>query len=95
MSPSSVDLPLPDAPTIATNCPFGMVMVSGWRMVSGCVPLVTVLETSRSSIIRAHDRPQRAPDRFGNFLRAGGGRMNAVALVQFRQPGHAVEEERE
>ena len=23
MRPSSVDLPLPDAPTIATNCPFG------------------------------------------------------------------------
>ena len=33
--PSSVDLPLPDGPTMATNWPAGMVVVSGWRMVSG------------------------------------------------------------
>ena len=29
MSPSSVDLPLPDGPTIAMNCPRGMSIVSG------------------------------------------------------------------
>jgi hypothetical protein len=51
INPSSVDLPLPDGPTIATNCPRGIDVVSGWRMTSGSLPLVTVLDTSRSSIM--------------------------------------------
>ena len=51
ISPSSVDLPLPDGPMIARHCPAGTVIVSGCRMVSGWPPLETVLLTPRSSII--------------------------------------------
>src|SRR5688572_21455850 len=49
--PSSVDFPLPDGPTMATNCPEEIVKSSGWRIVSGWPPLSTVFDTPRSSII--------------------------------------------
>ena len=45
MSPSSVDLPLPDGPVIATTRPAGIVRSSGCRMVSVPLPLGTVFET--------------------------------------------------
>jgi hypothetical protein len=50
--PSSVDLPLPDAPVTATVRPCAIVIETGWRIVSGPAPLVTVRETPMSSIIR-------------------------------------------
>ena len=52
INPSSVDFPLPDGPVIATVRPLAIWKDVECRMVSGDPPLVTVLETSRSSIIR-------------------------------------------
>ena len=43
ISPSSVDLPLPEAPVIATTCPSGTTRSIGWRMVSVPLPLGTDL----------------------------------------------------
>ena len=62
-SPSSVDLPLPDGPTTATNRPDGIERSSGCRIVSGRPPLSTVLDTPRSSIIDPCRAPARAPAR--------------------------------
>ncbi len=45
MSPRSVDLPLPDAPVIATTRPPGITRSSGCRIVSIPVPLGTVRDT--------------------------------------------------
>ena len=53
MRPSKVDFPLPDGPTIETYCPEPTVRSSGCTMVSGALPLTTVLETLRSSIMRS------------------------------------------
>src|SRR6186713_1125246 len=50
-SPSSVDLPLPDGPTIARNSPERIDRSRGCRMVSGRPPLSTVLDTPRNSIM--------------------------------------------
>jgi hypothetical protein len=50
--PSSVDLPLPDGPTMARKAPGSILRSSGWRIVSGRPPLSTVLETPRSSIMK-------------------------------------------
>ena len=60
---------------------------SGCRMVSGSVPLITVFETSRSSImsvgrLRSRRWVQDRPHVVGDDPRAVGGRMNAVALVE-------------
>jgi hypothetical protein len=51
MSDRSVDLPLPEEPTTATNCPRGTVRSSGYRIVSCSRPLVTVRETLVSRIM--------------------------------------------
>ena len=61
--------------------------VSGCRMVSGSVPLVTVFETSRSSIMTgvaacSDDRLEHGPDVVGDDPRAFGGGMDAVALIE-------------
>ena len=45
MSPSSVDLPLPEGPTIATQRPRATTKSSGWRIVRRSLPLVTDFET--------------------------------------------------
>lgn len=54
MSPSSVDLPLPEGPTTATNCPSGMHRSSECSMVKLSVPDGTVFETLYNSIMRAY-----------------------------------------
>jgi hypothetical protein len=46
-SDSSVDLPLPDGPVTAMNCPAGTNRSTASRMVSFSVPLATVLVTAR------------------------------------------------
>ena len=51
MSPSSVDLPLPDGPTTEINCPSGMTRSSEWSIVKLSVPEGTVLETLYNSIM--------------------------------------------
>lgn len=51
MSARSVDLPLPDGPVTATNCPRRTSRSRGCRMVSCSLPLVTVRETFVSRII--------------------------------------------
>ena len=78
-------------------------------MVSGSVPLITVLETSRNSIMT---RGAVLPGRLALLLLArmgfevvqtlsatmrapSGGRMDAVALVQRDVGSHAVEQERD
>ncbi len=52
MRPSSVDFPLPDGPVMATALPRSMRNDVGWRIVRGPAPLVTVRDTSMSSITR-------------------------------------------
>jgi hypothetical protein len=51
MRPISVDLPLPDGPTMASRSPALTCRSSGCRMVSGWPPLDTVFETPRRSIM--------------------------------------------
>src|SRR5438132_12324821 len=85
MRPRSVDLPLPDGPTIARNSPRGTSSVSEWRIVSGSLPLITVFETSRRLItcgFGLHNGPEHAPDVVGQNPGTLCGRMNAVALVE-------------
>ena len=48
ISPSSVDLPLPEGPMMAKQRPVATSRSRGWRMVSGWPPLITVLLTPRS-----------------------------------------------
>src|SRR5437588_585898 len=50
--PSSVDLPLPEGPTTATNCPSGIVRSSSRRMVRRSAPDCTVFETLYNSIMK-------------------------------------------
>ena len=71
--PSSVDLPLPDGPVIATTRPDSMRRSSGCRIVSIASPLGTVLETPRSSIMKrpaSDQRLQHVPHGVGHDLRA-------------------------
>jgi len=58
MSDRSVDLPLPEGPTIATNWLRGTSRSSGCRMVSCSLPLVTVRETFARWIMGARGRSQ-------------------------------------
>src|SRR5262249_52902748 len=85
INPSSVDLPLPDGPTIATKCPRGMSSVSGCRMVSGLSPLTTVFETSRRLITSGQlfeRRLQDGPDVVGNDPCAARVGVDAVRLIE-------------
>src|SRR5256714_14279131 len=50
--PSRVDLPLPEGPTTATNCPSGIVRSSSRRMVRRSAPDCTVFETLYNSIMK-------------------------------------------
>src|SRR5437588_6397241 len=50
--PSSVDLPLPEGPTTATNCPSGIVRSSSRRIVRRSAPDCTVFETLYNSIMK-------------------------------------------
>src|SRR5438067_43357 len=93
-SPSSVDLPLPEGPTIARNSPRRMSSVSGWRIVSGSLPLMTVLETSTSSIMVSDNRLEDRPDVVGHDARTLGRRMDAVALIERLAAGDPIEKER-
>ena len=57
MRPISVDLPLPDGPTMASRWPAFTSRSSGCRMVSGWPPLETVFETPRRLIMNGdHER---------------------------------------
>src|SRR2546423_2004168 len=51
--PSSVDLPLPDGPTTATNWPSGIVRSSSRKIVRRSAPDCTVFETLYNSIMKA------------------------------------------
>src|SRR6185503_7043828 len=51
ISPSSVDLPLPEGPTTAMNWPSGIVRSSGCRIVSISAPEGTTFETMYNSIM--------------------------------------------
>ncbi len=51
--PSSVDLPLPEAPVTAATLPSGITRSSGCRIVRVPAPLATVFETPRSSIMNS------------------------------------------
>src|SRR5262249_11088503 len=98
MRPSSVDLPLPDGPTTARKSPRGIWSVRGCRIVSGSVPLMTVFETCRSSIIRAvllHDGLEHGPHVVRDDLRALGCRMNSIGLIQPRVARHALQQKRD
>ena len=53
INPSNVDLPLPEGPTIERYCPDATERLTGRTMVSGSVPLMTVFDTLRSSIMRS------------------------------------------
>src|SRR5207247_8039144 len=100
MRPSSVDLPLPDGPTTARNSPRTMSRVSGWRMVSGSLPLMTVFEISRRLITCGlalavnYDGLQRRPHVVGHDSGALPSGMNAVTLVERLAPGDSIEQER-
>src|SRR5206468_9320567 len=99
ISPSSVDFPLPDGPTIATNSPRATSSVSGWRMVNGSLPLMTVLETSRRlitcrlALALSDDRLQNRPHVVRDHSRAVSRGMNAVALIERLAAGDAGEQE--
>src|SRR5882672_158452 len=97
ISPSRVDLPLPDGPTIARKRPRATWSVSGWRIVSGSVPLITVLETSCNSITcrsALRDGLEHGPHVVGEDPRALRGRVNAVRLVHRAVAGDAQQEKR-
>src|ERR1035437_2802721 len=97
INPSSVDFPLPDGPRMARNWPRDTDSRSGCRMVSGSAPLITVFETSRSSITWCpllNNRPEHGPDVLRHDPRALSGRVNAVALIQPRVAGDALQEKR-
>src|SRR5262249_29904418 len=71
MSPSSVDLPLPDGPVTATTCPAATSRVTPSRTVSGRPPLGSRITRSRTWTIirpilhfhRGHLPPPPARDR--------------------------------
>src|SRR5436305_9542562 len=50
--PSRVDLPLPEGPTTATNCPSGIVRSSSRKIVNFSAPDCTVFETLYNSIMK-------------------------------------------
>src|SRR5687768_6703006 len=101
--PSSVDLPDPDGPVIATTRPRAIVNVVGWRIVSGPAPLVTVRETLESSIIpgatslpdAVDEHPQLGIHDSSYDLRPLDVRMDAVRLVQRGIAGDPLEQERQ
>ena len=67
-------------------------------MVRGALPLITVRDTPRRSIMmswwQVASSLQPRPDRVGDATLPFRGRMNAVGLVQCRDAGHVVEKER-
>ena len=72
MSESIVDLPLPDGPVIAMNCPAGMNRSTLSTMVSRSAPLVTVLVTRSSRIMTAWAYEPSSGRRPGGGIRSSG-----------------------
>src|SRR5262245_51952578 len=102
ISPRSVDLPLPDAPVIATARPRAMSSDNEWRIVRGPAPLGTVRETSTSWMMRSaggiqsvvNEAAQSGEQPLRDDTGALSVRMDAVFLIQRRIAGYALEQER-
>ena len=103
ISPSSVDLPLPDGPTIATNWPRGISsrqrVEDGERLGAARDGLRDLAQLDHDPgrprcALRFGNRLQHRPDVVGDDARAFGGRMDAVALVQRLDAGDALQQKR-
>ena len=98
ISPSSVDLPLPDGPTIATNWPAGTIeverMQDGQRRAAAGHCLRDTAQFDHSVDSSAAEQGASARQMVGHGGAPFRGRVNAVALIQRRDARHAVEEER-
>ena len=98
--PSSVDLPLPDGPTIARRWPAETVEIE--RMEDG-QRAAAARDGPRHLAQRDHEGDavgearsgwSARPHRVGDLARAARVRVDAICLIQSAHAGHAIEHER-